>query len=59
MFYFTYNTIIYDALFIICGISEFSEFKHQVKSTRFTVLWELWNNTDQNELSPGHKVHEL
>ena len=33
-YHFTYNTIISDA---ISGISEFSEFKQQVKSTRFTV----------------------
>ena len=33
MFYYTYNIIIYDAF---PGFSECSEFKQQVKSTRFT-----------------------
>ena len=35
MFYFNYNTI---TSYVFSGFCEFSEFRQQVKSTRFTVI---------------------
>ena len=45
MCYFTYHTIIYDAF---SCISEFSEFKQQVKSRRFTVFFIGFSVTPQS-----------